>query len=124
MRAVRGAIQVDRDDPVEVMDATRLLLREIIEANSLVPDDLVSILFTATPDLRSGFPARAARDLGLTDVPLMCAQEMDVEGGLPRTVRVLVTAETPLPRDRVRHVYLGGARALRPDLAQPMAGAR
>ncbi|GAA1071782.1 MULTISPECIES: chorismate mutase [Kitasatospora] len=124
MRAVRGAIQVDRDDPVEVMDATRLLLQEIIEANSLVPDDLVSILFTATPDLRSGFPARAARDLGLTDVPLMCAQEMDVDGGLPRTVRVLVTAETPLPRDRVRHVYLGGARALRPDLAQPMAGAR
>ncbi|WP_030274621.1 chorismate mutase [Streptomyces sp. NRRL B-24484] len=124
MRAVRGAIQVDRDDPDEVMDATRLLLREIIEANSLVADDLVSILFTATPDLRSGFPARAARDLGLTDVPLMCAQEMDVDGGLPRTVRVLVTAETPLPRDRVRHVYLGGARALRPDLAQPMAGAR
>ena len=123
MRAIRGAIQVDHDDPVEVMEATRLLLREIMEANSLVPDDLVSILFTATPDLRSGFPARAARDLGLTEVPLMCAQELDIDGGLPRTVRVLVTAETPLPRDAVRHVYLGGARALRPDLSD-LAGAR
>ncbi|WP_405012405.1 chorismate mutase [Kitasatospora sp. NBC_01539] len=124
MRAVRGAIQVDRDDPGEVMEATRLLLEEIMAANSLVHDDLVSIFFTATPDLRSGFPARAARDLGLTDVPLMCAQELDIDGGLPRTVRVLVTAETPLPRDRVRHVYLGGARALRPDLTDRMAGAR
>ncbi|WP_431679600.1 chorismate mutase [Kitasatospora sp. KL5] len=124
MRAVRGAIQVDRDDPAEVMDATRLLLEEVMAANSLVPDDLVSILFTATPDLRSGFPARAARDLGLTDVPLMCAQELDIDGGLPRTVRVLVTAETPLTRDRIRHVYLGGARALRPDLADRLAGAR
>ena len=124
MRAIRGAVQVGRDDPAEVQEATRTLLLAVIEANGLAHDDLVSIFFTATPDLRSGFPARAARELGLTDVPLMCAQELDIEGGLPRTVRVLVTAETPLDRDGVRHVYLGGARALRPDLTERMAGAR
>ena len=117
MRAIRGAVQVDRDDPELVLGATRQLLRELVEANSLVPDDLVSIIFTATPDLRSGFPAKAARELGLNDVPLLCAQELDVDGGLPRTVRVLLTTDAPIAREHVRHVYLGGARVLRPDLA-------
>jgi chorismate mutase len=117
MRAIRGAVQVDRDDPEEVLAATRLLLQEVVAANSLVQDDMVSIIFTATPDLRSGFPAKAARDLGLSDVPLLCAQELDVEGGLPRVVRVLLTTDAPIAREHVRHVYLGGARVLRPDLA-------
>ncbi|MFJ6216789.1 chorismate mutase [Streptomyces sp. NPDC092296] len=116
MRAIRGAVQLRRDDPAELLEATRLLLSEVLTANLLDQDDLVSIFFTATPDLRSDFPAKAARQLGITDVPLMCAQELDIDGGLPRVVRVLVTAETTLSREQIRHVYLGGAEVLRPDL--------
>jgi chorismate mutase len=117
MRAIRGAVQLDRDDPAEMLEATTQLLRTLLESNALLHEDLVSIFFTATQDLRSGFPAKAARELGITDVPLMCAQEIDVEGGMPRVVRLLVTVDTPLARERVRHVYLGGAQALRPDLS-------
>ncbi len=119
VRAFRGAVQLGQDDPQELLDAVKALLTEVLVANALSQDDLISIIFTATPDLRSAFPARAAREIGITEVPLMCAQEIDVEGALPRTVRVLVTAESGLPRSRVQHVYLGGARVLRADLAGP-----
>ena len=85
---------------------------------ALAADDLVSILFTATPDLHCAFPAAAARELGLVDVPLICAQELDIAGALPRAVRALVHAETDLPRDEIAHVYLRGAEVLRQDLAQ------
>ncbi|WP_371478700.1 chorismate mutase [Kitasatospora sp. NBC_00315] len=117
VRAFRGAVQLEQDDPQELLTAVKALLTEVLAVNGLSPDDLISIIFTATPDLRSAFPARAARELGITEVPLMCAQEIDVEGALPRTVRVLVTAESGLARSLVRHVYLGGARVLRADLA-------
>lgn len=117
VRAVRGAIQVDRDDPADILAATHELITEILSRNELVPADLISILFTLTPDLTSCFPARAARDLGLTDVPLLCAMEIDVPGALPRVVRLLAHVESDRPHAAVRHVYLGGAIRLRPDLA-------
>lgn len=81
-------------------------------------DDLISVMFTATPDLHSDFPAVAARKLGLTDVPLVCAQELDIEGAMPRVVRVLAHVECDLPKSEIVHVYLGAASALRKDIAQ------
>lgn len=117
VRAVRGAIQVDRDDPADIVAGTRELITELLDRNELAPVDLISIMFTVTPDLTSCFPARAARDLGLADVPLLCATEVDVPGALPRVVRLLAHVESDRPRTAVRHVYLRGATRLRPDLA-------
>ena len=116
VRAVRGATQVDADDRDQVLEATSELVTEVLRRNSLSPDDLISVLFTATPDLRSEFPAYAARQMGITDVPLMCASEIDVPGAMPRVLRLLAHVETDLARADVRHVYLRGAAALRTDL--------
>ncbi len=116
LRAIRGAITVPRDDPGEVVDATEELLRAMLERNRLRGEDVISIIFTATPDLRSQFPAPAARRLGLAEVPLLCAAEIDVEGALPRCVRILLHVETDADRAALRHVYLRDARALRADL--------
>lgn len=121
VRAVRGATQLERDDRDHLLERVTELVRLVLEYNHLHTDDLISICFTATPDLRSDYPAYAARLLGLTDVPLMCTQEMDVEGGMPRVVRVLAHVETELPRPEVTHVYLHGAAALRRDLAHVRA---
>jgi chorismate mutase len=112
VRAIRGAIQVPANERQAVLDGASELLRR----NQVDPADLISILFTATPDLTAEFPAYAARQLGLTDVPLMCATEMAVPGALPRTLRLLAHVETELARADIRHVYLGGAAALRTDL--------
>jgi chorismate mutase len=117
VRAARGAIQVDRDEPGDVVAATTELLAELLRRNDFRPDDLISIVFTVTPDLTSCFPAEAARQLGLSDVPLLCATEVGVPGALPRVVRLLAHVETDRPRAAVRHVYLRGAGLLRPDLA-------
>jgi chorismate mutase len=116
VRAVRGAIQVDEDDRQQVLDAVTELLEAVLERNGLGHDDLISVLFTATPDLRSEFPAYAARQMGITDVPLMCASEIAVAGAMPRVLRLLAHVETEMPRKDVRHVYLRGAAALRTDL--------
>lgn len=117
VRAVRGATQVDRDDPDLIAAGARELLTEIVERNHLDGDDLISVVFTVTPDLRSGFPAVAARQLGFTDVPLLCATEIDVPGALHRVVRLLAHVRSDRPRSAIRHVYLHGAARLRPDLA-------
>jgi chorismate mutase len=117
VRAVRGAIQVDRDEPDDIIAGTRELLTEVVHRNGIEPADLISIVFTLTPDLTSCFPATAARDLGLVDVPLLCATEVAVPGALPRVVRLLAHIESDRPRSAVRHVYLRGATRLRPDLA-------
>jgi chorismate mutase len=117
LRAIRGATQVDTDQRDEVLVAVQELLQEVLDRNALSSDDLVSILFTATPDITSMFPALAVRHMGLSDVPLLCAVEMAVPGALPRVVRLMAHAETELPRSDVNHVYLRGAVALRPDLA-------
>lgn len=118
VRAVRGAVQVDRDDRDEILEATTELLTEVLSRNALSPDDLISVIFTATPDLTAEFPAYAARMLGITDVPLLCAREIAVPGALPRVLRLLAHVDTPLTRKEVRHVYLRGAAALRTDLPQ------
>ncbi|HEX5810863.1 MAG TPA: chorismate mutase [Pseudonocardia sp.] len=116
VRAIRGAIQVDADTRDDVLEGSAELVNAVLERNSLSPDDIISILFTATPDLTAEFPAYAARLLGLTDVPLMCAGEIAVPGAMPRVLRLLAHVETDLPRADVRHVYLRGAAALRSDL--------
>ncbi|MCZ2828804.1 chorismate mutase [Modestobacter sp. VKM Ac-2986] len=118
VRAIRGATQVAADDRAEVLGATRELVSAVLERNQVDPADLISILFTATPDLVSEFPALAARELGLGDVPLMCATEIAVPHALPRVLRLMAHVDTPLPRADVQHVYLRGAVALRRDIAQ------
>jgi chorismate mutase len=118
LRAVRGATRLEVDDPEHMRERVVELVNEMLERNELTTEDLVSVIFTATPDLRSDFPAAAARSLGLGEVPLICAQEIDVAGALTSVVRVLVHAETDRPRAEVVHVYLRGAEVLRTDLAQ------
>lgn len=116
-RAIRGATTVPHDDPDAIREATRELLREMLSRNTLSSDDVGQVLFTLTPDLTSEFPARAARDLGWTDIPLLCMQEIAVPGALPRCIRVLMVVATRQARSAVAHVYLRDARGLRPDLA-------
>jgi chorismate mutase len=118
MRAIRGATQLDIDDRDHLLASVEELIREILEQNDIETDKLVSMILTATPDLHSEFPALAARQLGIGDVPLLCAQEIDVDGAMPRVIRVMVHIESDLPRGEIRHVYLRGAAALRRDLAQ------
>lgn len=116
LRALRGAITCDEDTKAEIDTKTRTLVEAVLERNDLDHDDLVSIIFTATHDLRAEFPAAAARALGLGDVPLLCAQELEITHGMPRVIRVLLHCYTDAPRDQLHHVYLDGARALRDDL--------
>ncbi len=118
MRAVRGAIQVDADTREDILDGSVELVRTVMERNTLTADDIISIVFTATPDLTAEFPAYAARMLGLTDVPLLCASEIAVPGAMPRTLRLLAHVDIDRPRSELRHVYLRGAAALRTDLPQ------
>lgn len=116
VRALRGAIQVDVDAREDILEATTELLTAVLERNALAAEDLISVVFTATPDLRAEFPAYAARQMGITDVPLLCASEIDVPGAMPRVLRLLAHVETERPRADLRHVYLRGAAQLRTDL--------
>jgi chorismate mutase len=116
-RGIRGAVCAEANQADAILEAARTILKRIIEDNHLSSGDVVSAIFTATPDLDAAYPARAARELGWTQVPLLCMQEMTVAGSLPRCVRVLIHWNTDRPQDEIRHVYLGEARALRPDLA-------
>ena len=118
VRAIRGATQLDADERDHLLASVDELIRELLTQNDLQTDDLISMLFTATPDLHSEFPALAARQLGIGDVPLLCTQELDIAGAMPKVIRVMVHAETALTKAEVRHVYLRGAVALRKDLAQ------
>ena len=118
VRAIRGATRLGADDPEEMSEAVVELVTAMLECNDVDRADLISALFTATPDLVSMFPAAAARGLGLGDVPLICAQEIDVAGALTRVVRVMAHVETDRPRSQIAHVYLRGAEVLRQDLAQ------
>ena len=118
IRAIRGAITVAEDTPEEVVTATRLVLEDMIARNALSPDDMVSLIFTATSDVTSQFPAVAAREMGLTGVPLLCATEIPVPGSLPLCVRVMLHAYMPADRAAV-HSYLRDAVRLRDDLANP-----
>ena len=118
VRAVRGAIQVESNARQTILDGTTQLIQEVLERNELTRDDLISVIFTATPDLTAEFPAYAARQLGFTDVPLICATEIAVPGAMPRVLRLMAHIETPRSRDEIHHVYLGGAAGLRRDLPQ------
>jgi chorismate mutase len=116
--AVRGATQVDADDRDQILEATAELVTEVMTRNALSTDDVISVIFTATPDLTAEFPALAARKLGFHDVPLLCASEIDVPHALPRVIRLMAHIATDRPRSDVQHVYLRGATALRIDIAQ------
>lgn len=114
--ALRGATTCDANTVAEIDGKTRELVGQMLARNGVGHDDLVSIIFTATDDLTARFPAAAARALGLGDVPLLCARELEVDGGMPMTVRALMYLYTARSRTELHHVYLGGARALRDDL--------
>ena len=116
LRAIRGATTVDEDTPDGVTVRVVALLTRIMERNGLEEDDIVSILFTATEDLVSIFPAAAARTMGLGAVPLICARELSIVGSVPHCVRVMLHVTTDRPRDEIIHVYLEGAQGLRDDL--------
>src|SRR3954467_15216967 len=113
--ALRGAATVHADERDAILEATTELMQALLDRNGLTAGDLVSCLFTLTPDLHAEFPAVAAREMGLSSVPLMCAQELAVEGAMPRVIRVLVHCYLADGRDG-QHVYLGEARRLRLDL--------
>ena len=117
MRGIRGAITVEADQPDLILAATNELIQAILEANpGIVPEEVASAIFTVTDDLHSTFPAQAARQMGWSLVPMMCAREIPVPGSLPRTIRVLVHWNTELAQDQIKHVYLRDAVKLRPDL--------
>jgi chorismate mutase len=118
VRAIRGAIQVGADEPDQIYAGVHEMLAAVLDRNGLEPGDVISIFFTATPDLVSCFPAAGARQVGFTDVPMLCAHEIGVAGSLPRTVRLLAHVETTTPRAEIRHAFLGAAAALRDDLRQ------
>jgi chorismate mutase len=122
MRAVRGATTVESDDAEQVVSATRELLTTLAERNAIAHDLVISAIFTVTPDITSEFPARAARELGWVDVPLLCAMEIPTSRGLTHCIRVLLHIETELPRSALRHVYLRDAKELRPDLSDETTG--
>lgn len=116
VRALRGATTIDVDEKDHLFERVIALLEALFERNGLHHDDLISVLFTATDDIHSAFPAQAARKFGLGDVPLICARELDIDGGTPRCVRVMIHLVTDRPRSELHHVYLEGARNLRDDL--------
>lgn len=117
IHAIRGATTARADCAADICDATAELLRDIARLNHLTTGEIVSVSFTVTSDLRSEFPARAARELGWDDVAMLCASSIPVPGSLPRCIRVMLHAYTGVGRDDLQHVYLHGARKLRPDLA-------
>jgi chorismate mutase len=116
VRAVRGATQVEVDDRDAIIEATAELVRTVLERNGLTGEELISIIFTTTPDLVAEFPAYAARSIGMTDVPFLCASEIAVPDAMPRVIRLMAMVEADFSRAEARHVYLRGAAALRTDL--------
>jgi chorismate mutase len=118
MRGVRGATTVESNTRDDILTATRQLLALMIRLNGIEPEDVASAVFSATHDLDAEFPALAARQLGWLDVPLLCTNEMDVPGALPRCVRILVNWNTGKPQNDIRHVYIKEAVKLRPDLSK------
>jgi chorismate mutase len=118
LQALRGAVTCDVNTKADIAEKTQLLVRELLTRNGLDHDDLVSIIFTATEDLTAAFPATVAREIGLGDIPLLCARELAVDGALPMVIRVLVHCHTDRSRGDLHHVYLGAARALRDDLPE------
>jgi chorismate mutase len=117
LRGIRGATQLSADTAEEMNSAVGELLKKMLERNQVESDSIASILFTATSDIHSIFPATAARNLDLADVPLICAQELDITGGLPLAIRVLMQVNTDKSQREISHIFLRGAKVLRPDIA-------
>ncbi|WP_432773403.1 chorismate mutase [Francisella salimarina] len=115
-RSVRGATTIDSDTKENVISMTRELLHEMINHNDIESEDIVNIIFTATQDIKSEFPAVAARDIGLVDVPLIDCQQMTREGALEFCIRIMLTYNTTKSQVDINHIYLRGAKILRPDL--------
>ncbi|GIW51853.1 MAG: chorismate mutase [Gemmatimonadales bacterium] len=115
VRGIRGATTAQDNTREAILSATEELLQAIVAANQLALEDIASVLFTVTSDLDAEYPARAARELGWHDIPLLGATEMNVPGGVPRCIRVLLHVNTDKPASQMKHIYLRGARALRPD---------
>jgi chorismate mutase len=113
LRGIRGATHLERDDAQEMEQAVAELAAAMMHANGLSDSSVVSVILTSTPDLVSAFPARAMRLMGWDDIPLLCAQEINVAGAMPRVVRVLIHVATDIPRSRIEHVYLRGTEGLR-----------
>ena len=118
VRALRGATTIDVDTPEHMEERIIALLAEMFDRNDICHDDLISVVFTATSDINSAFPAAAARKFGLGDVPLLCAQELDIVDGTSLCLRVLIHLTTERGRDQLHHIYLEGARGLRDDLPE------
>ena len=116
VRALRGATTVDADTEEQITERVQALVRDMLERNGIDKGDLISVIFTATDDLVSLFPAAAARGAGLGDVPLLCARELGITNGTPRCIRVLMHLTTDKPASELRHIYLEGAKGLRDDL--------
>jgi chorismate mutase len=118
VRGLRGATTCEENTPEQITEVTQELLVEMLQRNGVSHDDVISVLFTTTPDLTASFPATAARGVGFGDVPLLCASEINVPGAMPLTVRVLIHAYTERDREELRHVYLRKAFSLRDDLPE------
>jgi chorismate mutase len=118
VRALRGATTLDDDERGHLIERTQELITAVFERNRLTEDDLISIVFTATDDVHSAYPAEAAREAGITHVPLLCARELEIDGGIARCIRILVHAYTDRSATELRHVYLHEARQLRTDLPE------
>ena len=118
VRALRGATTVDADTAEQITERVQTLVANMLDRNGVAKEDLISIVFTATSDIHAMFPAAAARGMGLGDVPLLCAQELDIEGGTPLCIRVLMHLNTDRGREELHHIYLEGARSLRDDLPE------
>ena len=118
VRAVRGATQLEVDDRDHMLDRVAEMVLDVMHSNGLEVDDFISVIFTATADLLAEFPAYAARQLGFGEVPLICARELEIEGSMPRVVRMLAHVESDLPKGDITHCYLHGAAALRKDLTR------
>lgn len=117
VRAIRGATCLQADDATEMFDAVAELMSQMLERNAISPDDVISLFLTSTPDLTCAFPAAGVRAFGMSDVPLLCAQEIDVAGALPKVVRIMAHVNSDIARSSISHVYLRGAEVLRADLA-------
>ncbi|KUG04674.1 chorismate mutase ii [hydrocarbon metagenome] len=117
VRGIRGATTIEKDQKDEILTATTELLQMIKQENQIDVEDIASVLFSTTSDIRSAFPALAARNIGWNQVPLLCFQEIEVPGSLPRCIRVLMHVNTDKSQDEIRHIYLKEARQLRSDIS-------
>ncbi len=119
IRGIRGAITVSADQPAEILKETRHLIMEMVKENNIDPDNVASVIISTTTDISSAFPAKAVRTIeNWTYVPVMCTHEMDVPGGLPLCIRVMMHVNTSVAQKEIQHIYLNEAKKLRPDLIQ------